>query len=194
MSTRRQPPIRSTTILSVRRGAKVALGGDGQVSLGDTMIKQDASKIRSLADGRVLCGFAGSAADAFALLERVEGKLDKHKDNLRRAAIELAKEWRTDRALRRLESLMIAISADTTLMIGGSGDVIEPSDGVIAIGSGGMYAMAAAKALLLKTDLSSKDIVEQAMHIAADICVYTNHEISVQTLDQPSKDTAAHGD
>ncbi len=193
MSIRTQQPIRSTTILSVRRGQEVAIGGDGQVSLGDTMIKHDASKIRSLANGRVLCGFAGSAADAFALLERFEGKLEANKDNLRRAAIELAKEWRTDRAMRRLESLMIAISSDTTLMIGGSGDVIEPSDGVIAIGSGGMYATAAAKALLLQTDLPAKDIVEQAMHIAADICVYTNHEISVQTLDQQAKDANRQG-
>ena len=130
----------------------------------------------------MLCGFAGSAADAFALLERFEAKLDEHKDSLRRAAIELAKEWRTDRALRRLESLLIAISKETTLMIGGSGDVIEPTDGVIGIGSGGMYATAAARALVAHTDLPPKTIVEQSLSIAADICVYSNHEIVVETI------------
>ena len=174
--------IRSTTILSVRRDGRAAVGGDGQVCFGQTTIKHDARKIRSLADGKVLCGFAGSAADAFALLERFEAKLEQHKDNLRRAAIELAKEWRTDRALRRLESLLIAVSKETTLMIGGSGDVIEPSDGVIGIGSGGMFAVAAARALLAHTPLPAEKIVEESLRIAADICVYTNHEISVETL------------
>ncbi len=174
--------IRSTTILSVRRDGRAAIGGDGQVSFGPTTIKHDARKIRSLADGKVLCGFAGSAADAFALLERFEAKLEQHKDNLRRAAIELAKDWRTDRALRRLESLLVAVSKETTLMIGGSGDVIEPSDGVIGIGSGGMYAVAAARALLAHTPLPAEQIVDQSLRIAADICVYTNHEIAVETL------------
>jgi len=179
---RLETQIRSTTILSVRRDGRAAIGGDGQVSFGQTTIKHDARKIRSLADGKVLCGFAGSAADAFALLERFEAKLEQHKDNLRRAAIELAKEWRTDRALRRLESLLIAVSKETTLMIGGSGDVIEPSDGVIGIGSGGMFAVAAARALLAHSQLPAEKIVEESLRIAADICVFTNHEISVETL------------
>lgn len=174
--------IHSTTILSVRRDGRVAIGGDGQVSVGPTAIKHDAKKIRSLAEGKVLCGFAGSAADAFALLDRFEAKLGQHKGNLRRAAIELAKEWRTDRALRRLESLLIAVSNDATLMIGGSGDVIEPTDGVVGIGSGGMFAVAAARALLAHTDLPCEKIVDQSLRIAADICVYTNHEIAVETL------------
>ena len=182
MTKKKTRTIRSTTILTVRRGDKVALGGDGQVSLGDTIIKHDASKIRPLADGKVLCGFAGSAADAFALLERFEGKLDQYKDNLRRAAIELAKEWRTDRALRRLESMILAVSCDTTLLIGGAGDVIEPTDGVVGIGSGGMYATAAARALMEHSDLAPDKIVEASLKIAADICVYTNDKISVQTI------------
>lgn len=180
--TKNTQPIRSTTILSVRRGDDVAIGGDGQVSLGDTAIKHDARKIRPLMDGKVQCGFAGSAADAFALLERFEAKLDQHKGNVRRAAIELAKEWRTDRALRRLESLLVAVSKEATLMIGGSGDVIEPTDGVIGIGSGGMYAAAAAKALLQNTELPADQVVERALHIAGDICVYTNREITVETV------------
>lgn len=182
MSGNQQNIIRSTTILSVRRGTFVAIGGDGQVSLGDTIVKHDAHKIRSLADGKVWCGFAGSAADAFALLERFEGKLQRHKDNVRLAAIELAKEWRTDRALRRLESLLVAVSTDVTLMIGGSGDVIEPNDGVIGIGSGGMFAVAAARAMLNHTKMEPRQIVEEALRISADICVYSNQEINVETL------------
>ena len=177
-----QPVIRSTTILAVRRDTAVAIGGDGQVSLGETTVKQDARKIRSLADGKVLCGFAGSTADAFALLERFEGKLEQHQTNVRRAAIELAKEWRTDRALRRLESLLVVVSNEVILMISGSGDVIEPSDGVIGIGSGGMYATAAARALLEHTDLAPERIVEDALRIAGDICVYSNQVITVETL------------
>lgn len=177
-----QSVIRSTTILTVRKGDQVAIGGDGQVSLGETTLKHDARKIRPLADGAVLCGFAGSAADAFALLDRFEGKLEEHKTNLRRAAIELAKEWRTDRALRRLESMIIAVSKEATLMIGGSGDVIEPTDGVIGIGSGGSYAVAAARALIEHTDLPPAKIVKCALGIAADICVFTNREIVVETL------------
>jgi len=173
---------RATTILSVRRGDRVAIGGDGQVSLGPVAIKQDAKKIRSLAEGKVLCGFAGSAADALALLDRFEAKLSQHKDNVRRAAIELAKDWRTDRALRRLESMIVAASKDATLMIGGSGDVIEPTDGVIGIGSGGMYAVAAARALVAHTDLPPEKIVEQALRIAGEICVYTNTSITVESL------------
>ena len=181
-SVRQSPTIHSTTILSVRRGQRVAIGGDGQVSIGDAAIKHDARKIRALGDGNVLCGFAGSAADAFALLERFEGKLEEYKDNVRRAAIELAKEWRTDRVLRRLESLLVVASKDVTLMIGGSGDVIEPTDGVIGIGSGGMYAAAAARALIANTELPPEGIVDQSLRIAADICVYTNDRILVETL------------
>jgi ATP-dependent HslUV protease subunit HslV len=177
-----RPVTRSTTILSVRRGDSVAIGGDGQVSLGNTTVKHDARKIRPLAEGGVLCGFAGSAADAFALLERFEARLEQHPNNIRRAAIELAKEWRTDRALRRLESLLLAVSREVTLMIGGSGDVIEPTDGVIGIGSGGMYATAAARALVAHTDLPPAKIVEESLRIAADICVYTNDDIVVETL------------
>jgi len=175
--------IRSTTILSVRRGDIVAIGGDGQVSLGPTMLKRNARKIRSLADGKVQCGFAGSAADAFALLDRFDAKLQQHNQNVPRAAIELAKEWRMDKALRRLESLIVVVSKDVTLMIGGSGDVIEPTDGVIGIGSGGMYATSAARALVKHTDLGAKEIVQAALEIAADICVYTNHDIVVETIE-----------
>ena len=175
-------PIRSTTILTVRCGQRVAIGGDGQVTLGQTTVKRDACKIRSLADGNVLCGFAGSAADVFALLERFEAKLEHHKANLRRAAIELAKEWRTDRALRRLESLLVAVSKESTLMIGGSGDVIEPTDGVIGIGSGGMYAVAAARGLLAHTELPPETIVDEALKIAGDICIYSNKDIVVETI------------
>lgn len=175
--------IRSTTILAVRRGDKVAIGGDGQVTLGSAVIKSDAKKIRALADGTVLCGFAGSAADAFALLDRFEAQLDRHKHHIRRAAIDLAKEWRTDRALRRLESVLVAVSTDATLMIGGSGDVIEPTDGIIAIGSGGMYALAAARALAAHTKLGPREIVEAAMQIAGDICVYTNRELEIETIE-----------
>lgn len=179
--------IRSTTILSVRNDQMVAIAGDGQVSLGETTIKQDASKIRKLAEGSVLCGFAGSTADAFALLERFEAKLNQHRTNLQRAAIELAKEWRTDKALRQLKSLIVVVSSDLTLMISGSGDVIEPTDGVVGIGSGGQYAVAAARALLAHTDLAVDEIVRAALHIAADICVYTNHEIIVEKLEAVAK-------
>jgi len=174
--------IRSTTILAVRRGDQVAIGGDGQVTMGQTAVKHDARKIRALAEGKVLCGFSGSAADAFALLDRFDIKLQAYKSNLRRSAIELAKDWRMDRALRRLDSLLVACSKDTMLMVSGAGDVIEPTDGVLGIGSGGMYAVCAAKALLAHTDLPADKIVESAMHIAADVCVYTNHEIVVETL------------
>ncbi len=173
----------STTILSARRGGRVAIGGDGQVSLGQAIVKHDARKIRTLADGKVLCGFAGSAGDAFALLERFEAQLEKHHGNIRRAAIELAKDWRTDRVLRRLESLLIAASSEATLMISGSGEVIEPTDGIAGIGSGGMYAVAAARALVNHTELPPEKVVEQALQIAADICVYTNREIVVELLE-----------
>ncbi len=174
--------VRSTTILAVRRDGQVALGGDGQVTLGPTAVKHDANKIRRVCGGKVLCGFAGSAADAFALLERFEGKLDQHKGNIRRAAIELAKDWRTDRVLRRLESLLAAVDAETSLMISGSGDVIEPKDGIIGIGSGGMYAAAAARALLRHSNLAAADIVRESLLITADICIYTNSNLTIETL------------
>lgn len=174
--------IRSTTILAVRRDGQTALGGDGQVTLGQTAVKHDASKIRRLGEGKVLCGFAGSAADSFALLDRFEDKLQQFKGNIRRAAIALAKDWRTDRVLRRLESLLATVDAQTSLIISGSGDVIEPTDGVIGIGSGGMYAAAAARALLKHSTLSAADIVKESLLIAAEICVYTNDHITIEEL------------
>jgi ATP-dependent HslUV protease subunit HslV len=173
---------RGTTILSVRRGKKVAIGGDGQVTFGETVLKSDAVKIRKLADGRVIAGFAGSTADAFALLERFEGMLSKYQGAVRRAAIELAKEWRMDRALRRLEAILVVVDKDNSLMISGTGDVVEPSEGVIGVGSGGAYAAAAAKALLRYTKLQPKDIVEKALGIAAETCIYTNDVIYVEEL------------
>ena len=174
--------IRSTTILSVRRDDVVAIGGDGQVTLGQAAVKHDANKLRSYHDGCVWCGFAGAAADAFALLDRFSAKLDAYKGSVRRAAIELAKEWRSDRVLRRLESLLVVASNETSLMVSGSGDVIEPSDGVVGVGSGGLYAVAAAKALLQHSQLSAAEIVDCSLHLAADICVYTNHTIVVETV------------
>jgi len=177
----RRETIRSTTILVVRRDGRTAIGGDGQVTLGQTALKHDACKIRRLSGGRVLCGFAGSAADSFALLERFEKKLEEFKGNMRRAAIELAKDWRTDRLLRRLESLLAAADAQTSLIVSGDGNVIEPGDGVIGIGSGGMYA-AAARALLRHSALPADDIVRESLKIAAEICVYTNDRLTVEVL------------
>jgi len=179
---RMKQEIHSTTILAVRHQGQTAIGGDGQVTLGQTAVKHDANKIRRLSGGKVLCGFAGSAADGFALLERFEAKLEQHKGNLKRAAIELAKEWRTDRVLRRLESLVAAVDSETCLLISGSGDVIEAKDGVVGIGSGGMYATAAARGLLKHSTLSAADIVRESLLIAADICVYTNSNITIETL------------
>jgi ATP-dependent HslUV protease subunit HslV len=173
---------RSTTILTVRRGDRVAIGGDGQVSLGDTVMKADAVKIRPLADGRVLAGFAGGAADAFALLERFEAKLKDYPANMPRAATELAKEWRTDRALRRLEAMIAVVDAQHTLLVSGTGDVIQPTDGILGIGSGGNYAKAAARALLTHSNLSAAEIVRAALEIAADICVYSNRNIVIEEL------------
>ena len=174
---------RSTTILSVRKGDQVALGGDGQVTLGNVIAKADATKIRRVgAGGNVLVGFAGSAADAFALLERLEKKLSEFPDNTRRAAVELAKDWRTDRILRRLEAMLAVVDKSTSLIVSGAGDVIEPTDGVIGIGSGGPYAQAAAKALIEHSDLSAKQIVESALKIAGEICIYTNSNVKVETL------------
>ena len=175
-------PARSTTILSVRRGDQVALGGDGQVTLGNVVAKHDAVKIRKIGNGKVLTGFAGSAADAFALLERFEKKLAEHPDNMRRAVIELAKDWRTDRVLRRLEAMLAVVDRTTSLIVSGAGDVIEPTDGIIGIGSGGPYAAAAAKALLDHTELNPEQIVETALKIAGELCIYTNTNVKVMTL------------
>ena len=176
-----------TTILAVRRGGTVAIGGDGQVSMGDTVAKGDARKVRRLSDGKVIAGFAGGTADAFALLERLEAKLEQYPGQLTRACVELAKDWRTDRALRRLEALLIVADADQTLMLSGTGDVIEPQaeDGerpVIAIGSGGNYAQAAALALYRNTEMNAEEIVRAAMRIAGDVCVYTNGALTMETL------------
>ena len=172
----------ATTILTVRHGGKVAVGGDGQVTLGTAIMKADAMKIRRLKEGSVLCGFAGSSADAFALLERFEAKLKDFPGNVPRAATELAKEWRTDRALRRLEALMIVADAKNSLLVSGTGDVIQPTDGIIGIGSGGNYAVAAARALRSHSQLAASDIVREALSIAADIDIYTNKNIVVEEL------------
>jgi ATP-dependent HslUV protease subunit HslV len=179
MSERR---FRSTTILTVRHNGRVAIGGDGQVSLGDTVMKADAVKIRSLADGRVIAGFAGGAADAFALLERFEARLKDYPSNMPRAATELAKEWRTDRVLRRLEAMIAVIDSQHTLLVSGTGDVIQPTDGILGIGSGGNFAKAAAKALVQHSQLNAAEIVRTALEIAADICVYSNRNIIVEEL------------
>lgn len=173
---------RSTTILTVRRNGIVAMGGDGQVSLGQTVMKADARKIRTLADGKVLAGFAGAAADAFALLERFEEKLRDYPANMQRAATELAKEWRTDRVLRRLEALIAVADANSTLLVSGTGDVIQPTDGILGIGSGGNYALSAARALAEHSELSATEIVRKGLEIAGDICVYTNSNIVVEEL------------
>jgi len=174
---------RSTTILSVRRDGQVALGGDGQVTLGNIVAKSDAVKIRRLGGGRVLAGFAGSAADAFSLIERFEKKLAEHPDNTRRAVIELAKDWRTDRVLRKLEAMLAVADLSASLIVSGAGDVIEPADGILGIGSGGAYAVAAARALLAHSSLNAKQIVEEALKIAGDLCIYTNTNIRVETME-----------
>ena len=173
---------RSTTILSVRQGSRVAIGGDGQVSIGDTIVKANARKLRRLYHDKVLVGFAGAAADAFSLMEKFEAKLEEHQGNVLRAAHELARAWRTDRVLRRLESLLAVVDEKHSLIVSGSGDVIEPSDGIMGIGSGGPYAMAAARALARKTSLGPRDIVEEALKTAAEICVYTNAQIYIEEL------------
>jgi ATP-dependent HslUV protease subunit HslV len=174
---------KGTTILSVRRGDTVVIGGDGQVSLGDTVMKGNARKVRRLYNEQVLAGFAGATADAFTLFERFEGKLEKHSGNLTRSAVELAKDWRTDRMLRRLEALLAVADKQTSLIISGNGDVIEPEFGLIAIGSGGNYAKAAARALLENSDLDARSIVEKGLSIAADICIYTNHNQTIEVLE-----------
>ncbi|MCC5796358.1 MAG: ATP-dependent protease subunit HslV [Methylophaga sp.] len=174
---------RGTTILSYRRNGEVVIGGDGQVSLGNTIMKGNARKVRRLYHNRVIAGFAGGTADAFTLFERFEAKLEKHQGNLTRSALELAKDWRTDRMMRRLEALLAVADAEASLIISGNGDVIEPEYGLIAIGSGGPFAQAAATALLQNTELSAREIVEKGLNIAADICIYTNHHLTIETLD-----------
>jgi ATP-dependent HslUV protease, peptidase subunit HslV len=173
---------RSTTIICVRRNGKVALAGDGQVTLGDTIIKHGARKIRRLYNEKILAGFAGSSADSFALFSRFEAKLEQYHGNLSRAAVELAKEWRTDRALRHLEAVMIVADDKTTFLIAGNGDLIEPDDGIVAIGSGGAFALAAARALTKYTNLSAREVAEESMHIAGKICIYTNESVTIEEL------------
>jgi ATP-dependent HslUV protease subunit HslV len=172
-----------TTIVSARRGSKVAMGGDGQVTLGNIIVKQGAKKVRRLHNDRILAGFAGATADAFTLFERFDAKLDKHQGNLMRSAVELAKDWRTDRILRRLEAMLAVADRETSLIITGTGDVLEPEFGLISIGSGGPYAHAAAKALLDNTDLTPKEIVKKALEIAGDLCIYTNQSHTIESID-----------
>lgn len=174
--------IKGTTIICVRRKGKVALGGDGQVTMGSTIVKQGAKKIRRLYQDKILAGFSGATADAFTLFEKFEGKLEQHHGNLTRAAVELAKDWRTDKILRRLEALLIVADKEHTFLISGNGDVIEPDDEVTAIGSGGPFALAAARALLKYSDLDAKEIVTESMKIASQICIYTNNQIAVEEL------------
>ena len=171
-----------TTIVSARRGERVALGGDGQVTLGNIVVKASARKVRRLHHDRVLAGFAGGTADAFTLFERFEAQLDKHSGHLLRAAVELAKEWRSDRALRRLEAMLAVADRNHSLIITGNGDVLEPEHGLVAIGSGGAYAQAAARALLDHTELPAEDVVRRALQIAGDICIYTNSHLTIETL------------
>jgi len=177
---------RGTTILSYRRNGQIVIGGDGQVSLGNTVMKGNARKVRRLYNDKVIVGFAGGTADAFTLFERFEAKLEKHQGNLTRSALELAKDWRTDRIMRRLEALLAVADQHTSLIISGNGDVIEPEHGLMAIGSGGPYAQSAATALMENTDLSARDIVEKGLHIAADICIYTNHNLTIEVLESES--------
>jgi ATP-dependent HslUV protease subunit HslV len=172
-----------TTILSVRRDRNVALGGDGQVTLGNVVVKGGAKKVRRLYQDRILAGFAGGTADAFTLFERFEAKLDKHQGNLLRSAVELAKDWRTDRMLRRLEAMLAVADHEHSLIITGTGDVLEPELGILAIGSGGPYAQSAARALLENTALGPREVVEKALSIAADVCIYTNHQRSIEVLE-----------
>lgn len=176
--------IRSTTIIGVVHNGQASIGGDGQVSLGNTVMKHNANKIRKIANGKVLCGFAGASADAFTLMERFEEKLEQFRGNVFRASVELAKDWRTDRYLRKLEAMLAIITADQALVISGNGDVIEPDDKVVAIGSGGMYALAAAKMLKKYSDLSAEDIVRESLKTASEICIYTNDKINVVSIDE----------
>ena len=174
--------IRSTTILTVRRTGYVVMAGDGQVSFGNTIMKAGAKKVRRLGEGNAIAGFAGSAADGLALFERLDAKLREHRGNLRRASVELAKDWRSDKALRRLEAMLLVADKEATFVLSGSGDIIEPDDGIAAIGSGGSYALAAARALLQNTALSAGEIAERALKIAAEICIYTNDRVTVKQL------------
>ncbi len=174
--------VKGTTIICVRHKGKVAIAGDGQVTLGDTVLKQRASKIRTLYNGKVLAGFSGATSDAFALFSRFEAKLEEYRGNLPRAAIELAKDWRLDRSLRRLEALLVVADEKHSFLLSGTGDVVEPDDGIIAIGSGGTYALAAARSLIRHTELSAKELVSEAMKISAEICIYTNANITVKEL------------
>ena len=178
-----EPVFHGTTILSVRRGTRVALGGDGQVTLGNIVVKATARKIRRLYHDRILAGFAGGTADAFTLFERFEGKLEKHQGHLMRSAVELAKDWRTDRMLRRLEAMLAVADREHSLVIPGTGDVLEPEQGLVAIGSGGAYAQSAARALLENTELAPADIVKKSLTIAGDLCIYTNQNHLIETLD-----------
>ena len=173
---------KSTTVISVRHNGEVALGGDGQVTLSNTIVKQHATKIRRLADGKVLAGFAGAAADAITLFERFDSKLSQYKANLQRAAVELAKDWRTDKYLRKLEALLAVCDSTNSLLLSGTGEIVEPDDGIIAIGSGGPYALAAARVLIKHSTLSAEEIVREALLAAASICIYSNENISVETL------------
>lgn len=175
--------IRSTTIIGIIHNGQAAIGGDGQVTLGSTIMKHNAMKIRKISGGKVLCGFAGASADAFTLMERFEDKLEQYRGNVNRAAVELAKEWRTDRYLRKLEALLAVVSPDTALIISGNGDVIEPQDKIVAIGSGGNYALAAARMLVKFSSLSAQEIVRESLGAAADICIYTNNNIVVETIE-----------
>ncbi len=177
------PIFHGTTIVSVRKGQQVALGGDGQVTLGNIVVKASARKVRKLYRDQVLAGFAGATADAFTLFERFEAKLEKHQGHLTRAAVELTKDWRTDRVLRKLEAMLIVADRSATLIITGNGDVLEPEHGIAAIGSGGAYAQAAARALLKHSELSPADIVKQSLEIAGDLCIYTNHNHTLETLE-----------
>lgn len=178
----RHESFHATTIIAVRRGSNAAMAGDGQVTLGQTIVKGTARKVRRLAEGRVLCGFAGATADAFTLLDRFEAKLKAHQHNLGRAAVELARDWRTDRYLRKLEAMLLVMDASTTLLLSGTGDIVEPDEGVIAIGSGGNYALAAARAMLTHTQLSAAEVAKEALRIASEICVYTNASIVLEEL------------
>jgi ATP-dependent HslUV protease, peptidase subunit HslV len=177
------PRIRATTILAVRRNGKVALGGDGQVTVGETVMKSNAHKVRAIRGGKLLAGFAGSAADGMRLFEKFEEKLERYPENMPRAAVELAKDWRTDRILRRLEAMLAVADREHSLIITGAGDVLEPEQGIVAIGSGGPFAQSAALALLQNTDLGARDIADKALAIAADLCIYTNHQRTIEVLE-----------
>ena len=176
--------IKSTTILGLIHNGEAVIGGDGQVTLGNTVVKHNSMKIRKLYGGKVLCGFAGSAADAFTLLGRFEEKLEQYRGNVNRSVVELAKDWRTDKYLRKLEAMLAVVSEEDTFIVSGTGDVIEPADKIVAIGSGGMYALAAAKMLTKHSSLSAKEIVAEALNTAGDICIYTNHNITVEAIEK----------